>query len=124
MPTLLYIEDDRALHKVARRQLEKRGFTVVCADDGEAGLKAAEGDVDVVVVDLGLPGMSGVRVIESLRAEERTMRLPIVVVSARSDVQDHALALECGADAYHRKPVAWPALEEDLLRLLKDRTTT
>jgi DNA-binding response OmpR family regulator len=120
----LYIEDDRALHKVAQRQLERRGFVVVCADNGETGLKAAEGDVDVVMVDLGLPGMSGVRVIEALRADERTARLPIVVVSARGDVQDHALALECGADAFHKKPVKWPALEEEFVRLLQDRATT
>jgi DNA-binding response OmpR family regulator len=119
----LYIEDDHALHKVAQRQLERRGFTVVCVDNGEAGLKAAERGVDVVIVDLGLPGMSGVRVIEALRADERTTNVPVVVVSARGDVQDHALALECGADAFHKKPVKWPTLEDDLARLLKDRTT-
>ena len=123
MPSLLYIEDDRAQHKVVQRQLEKRGFTVVCADTGEEGLKIAQGDIDAVLVDLGLPGMSGVRVVEALRADERTARLPIVVLSARSGVNDHALALESGADAYHRKPVQWPALEAELLRLLQDRTT-
>jgi len=121
VPTILYIEDDRALQKVAQRQLEKRGCSVVCADDGEAGLEASLGGVDAVVVDLGLPGMSGVRVIEALRADERTARIPIVVVSARCDVQDHALALECGADAYHSKPVQWPAVEDELQRLMKER---
>ncbi len=123
MPTILYIEDDRSLQKVAQRQLEKRGFTMVCADDGEAGLALALRGIDAVVVDLGLPGMSGVRVVEALRADERTARMPIVVVSARADVQDHALALECGADAYHRKPVQWPALDDELQRLLKERAT-
>jgi DNA-binding response OmpR family regulator len=121
--TILYIEDDRAQHKVAHRQLEKHGFTIVCVDNGEDGLATAVQPVDAVVVDLGLPGISGVRVIEALRADERTASIPIVAVSARADVQDHALALECGADAYHRKPVKWPALEEDLLQLLRSRTS-
>jgi DNA-binding response OmpR family regulator len=118
---LLYIEDDRALHKLALKHFERRGFAVACADSGETGLKAAEAGVDAVVVDLGLPGMSGVRVIEALRAEERTARVPIVVVSGRTDVQDHALALESGADAFHAKPVRWPELEMELLQLLQER---
>jgi DNA-binding response OmpR family regulator len=116
---LLYIEDDRSLHKLANKHFAKR-FDVVCADNGEAGLQAAAAGIDAVVVDLGLPGMSGVRVIEALRAEERTARIPIIVVSGRTDVQDHALALESGADAFHPKPVRWPVLEDELTRLFAE----
>jgi two-component system response regulator PhoP len=118
---LLYIEDDRALHKLAEKHFAKRGFAVVFADTGEQGLQAAAAGVDAVVVDLGLPGMSGVRVIEALRADERTARIPILVVSGRTDVQDHALALESGADGFHPKPVKWPALEGELTQLLAAR---
>lgn len=121
MKKLLYIEDDRALHKLATKHFEQRGVTVACAETGEAGLRVATDGVDAVVVDLGLPGMSGVRVIEALRADERTARVPIVVVSGRGDVQDHALALECGADAFHMKPARWPALEQELTQLLGER---
>ena len=119
--TLLFIEDDRAIHKLALRHLQKAGFDVLVAASGEEALRAAEQGIDAAVVDLGLPGISGVRVIESLRAEERTARVPIVVASGRHDVQDHALALECGADAFLVKPIDWKALESELRRLLHER---
>ncbi len=118
---VLFIEDDRALHKLAERQLQRQGFSVVCVDSGEDGLKAAHTGVDAVIVDLGLPGIGGLHVIEVLRAQEHTAQLPVIVVTARCGLQDHALALECGADAFFEKPASWEALGDELRRLASER---
>jgi DNA-binding response OmpR family regulator len=67
--------------------------------------------------------MSGAAVIEALRAEQRTMHVPIVVVSARTTVADHTLALSAGADAFFEKPIKLKALDDELRRLWAARTT-
>ena len=119
VPTLLIIEDDVSVAKLLAKHFEKLGYVVRVAVSGEAGLAAiAVALPDAILCDLGLPGISGVAVIEAVRAEGRTSKLPVVVISARTHVQDHALALEAGADAYFDKPLKLKALEAELDKLL------
>ncbi len=119
MPALLVIEDDVGIARLLTRQLEKCGYLVHHVGSGEDALAFLQNnDVDAVVCDLGLPGISGVVVVEALRAQEKTRRLPIVVLSARVSVQDHTLSLEAGADAFFEKPIKLKALHEGLRMLL------
>ena len=83
---MLLIEDDQTAQKLVAKHFEKLGVVVIARDSGEAALdwlKSGEG-VDVVICDLGLPGISGVSVVESMRAEEATARVPIIVCSGRT----------------------------------------
>ena len=115
---LLLIEDDAALRLGLARQLEAEGYRVDQAADGEDGLfQAREYPVDLVIVDLGLPKLSGIAIIEALRGEGRT--LPILVLTARGSWQDKVRGLEAGADDYLVKPFEYPELAARVKALLR-----
>lgn len=115
---LLLIEDDAALRLGLARQLEAEGYRVDQAADGADGLfQASEYPVDLAVVDLGLPKMSGIDVIRRLRADGRT--LPILVLTARGSWQDKVVGLEAGADDYLVKPFEYPELAARVKALLR-----
>jgi two-component system response regulator PhoP len=106
---LLLIEDDAALRLGLARQLEADGYRVDQAADGEDGLfQAREYPVDLAIVDLGLPKLNGLTVVQRLRADGRTM--PILILTARSSWQDKVVGLEAGADDYLVKPFEYPEL--------------
>jgi len=115
---LLLIEDDAALRLGLARQLEAEGYRVDQAADGEDGLfQAREYPVDLVIVDLGLPKLNGIAIIEALRGEGRT--LPILVLTARGSWQDKVRGLEAGADDYLVKPFEYPELAARVKALLR-----
>ncbi|HEX5419062.1 MAG TPA: response regulator transcription factor [Gammaproteobacteria bacterium] len=100
---LLLVEDDETLGRSLTAQLERAGYSVQRAEDGTEGLYLArEYPLDVAVVDLGLPKLSGAEVIRALRAEGKD--LPILVLTARDRWQDKVEALKLGADDYVVKP--------------------
>jgi two-component system response regulator PhoP len=100
---ILVVEDEPALRDQLRTQLEERGYSVDAACDGEEGLfLGREHPMDLAVIDLGLPGMSGMALIRQLRALERDF--PILILTARDAWQDKVEGLESGADDYLTKP--------------------
>lgn len=100
---ILVVEDEAAIREVLKTQLAAAGFTVDVAADGEDGLFAGlEYPLDVAIVDLGLPRLSGLDLIRRLRAEKRSF--PILVLTARDRWQDKVEGLEAGADDYVSKP--------------------
>ncbi|HJR68519.1 MAG TPA: response regulator transcription factor [Gammaproteobacteria bacterium] len=100
---LLLVEDDPSLSQSLAAQLEKAGYTVEKSVDGREGLYyAREYPVDLAIVDLGLPSMSGVELIKHLRADGK--EYPILVLTARDRWQDKVEALKLGADDYVVKP--------------------
>jgi len=100
---VLLVEDDQTLSRSLRAQLERAGYRVQCAEDGREGLYyATEFAIDVAIVDLGLPGLSGVDLIKSVRAKGK--EYPILVLTARDRWQDKVEALKIGADDYVVKP--------------------
>jgi two-component system alkaline phosphatase synthesis response regulator PhoP len=102
MPTVLVVDDEPKIVQLARDYLEHAGFTVLTAGDGPSALHTARvRQPDLVVLDLGLPGVDGLEVMRSLRAAGST---PIVVVTARDTELDTLLGLEMGADDYMTKP--------------------
>jgi two-component system response regulator PhoP len=109
----LIIEDEQTLRETLQGELTRAGFTVDVAADGEEGLFAGlEYPIDVALVDLGLPKLSGLEVIRRLRAKDR--RFPILILTARDRWQDKVEGLDAGADDYVAKPFHF---EEVLARL-------
>ncbi|MBV9749044.1 MAG: response regulator transcription factor [Acetobacteraceae bacterium] len=100
---ILVVEDEPGIAKALQRGLEMARYRVETARDGRAGLEmATTGDYAVVILDLMLPGMDGLRVCEELR--ERRVRVPILMLTARGAVSDRVRGLEIGADDYLAKP--------------------
>jgi two-component system, OmpR family, response regulator PhoP len=115
---LLLIEDDAALRLGLARQLEADGYRVDQAGDGEDGLfQAREYPVDLAIVDLGLPKLNGLTVVQRLRADGRS--LPVLVLTARGSWQDKVTGLEAGADDYLVKPFEYPELAARIKALLR-----
>jgi DNA-binding response OmpR family regulator len=100
--TILLVDDEDSVQKLLSYPLERDGFRVVHARDGEEALaRFAEEDVDLVVLDLMLPKLDGLEVCKRLRAEST---VPIIMLTARDDELDKVLGLELGADDYITKP--------------------
>jgi two-component system, OmpR family, response regulator PhoP len=115
---LLLIEDDAALRLPLARQLEAEGYRVDQARDGEEGLfLAQEYPVDLAIVDLGLPKLNGLTIVQRLRASGSTM--PLLILTARSSWQDKVSGLEAGADDYLTKPFEYPELAARVKALLR-----
>lgn len=115
---LLLIEDEAPLRLTLARRLEADGYRVDQAADGEDGLfQAREYPVDLAIVDLGLPKLNGLTVVQRLRADGRTM--PILILTARSGWQDKVTGLEAGADDYLVKPFEYPELAARIKALLR-----
>jgi len=103
--TILVVDDEPRIVELARDYLEHAGFAVVTAADGPTALTAArDKSPDLVVLDLGLPGLDGLDVTRQLRQGQATSALPIVMLTARDDELDKLLGLELGADDYLTKP--------------------
>ncbi len=101
-PTILLVDDEDSVRKVLAFPLEKDGYTVVQASDGEEALREfAATDVDLVVLDIMLPRLDGLEVCRRLRA---TSTVPIIMLTARDDELDKVIGLELGADDYITKP--------------------
>ena len=102
MQRILVVEDEMQIARTLRDYLEVAGFDVTVVGDGSAALASARGDrPDLVVLDLGLPGMDGLDVARELR---RTSATPIVMLTARGEESDRIVGLELGADDYLVKP--------------------
>src|SRR3989440_9477127 len=100
--TILVVDDEPRIVQLVRDYLEHGGFTVLTASSGPAALRTARtGRPDLVVLDLGLPGLDGLDVARSLRREGE---VPIIMLTARTDESDKLVGLELGADDYLTKP--------------------
>jgi two-component system response regulator PhoP len=110
---VLVVEDETELRELLGRALKKEGFAVdLCADGTDGVFYATEYPIDLAIVDLGLPGQSGMDIVRAVRKRER--KFPILILTARSDWQDKVQALEMGADDYVTKPFR---LEELMARV-------
>ncbi|MCU0264830.1 MAG: response regulator transcription factor [Actinomycetia bacterium] len=102
MATVLVVEDEKDIREVLRRYLERAGHAVLTTGSGAEALRILRGPgVDVLLLDLGLPDVDGVEILREVR---RSGRLPVLVLTARSDVEDRIRGLELGADDYVTKP--------------------
>jgi two-component system phosphate regulon response regulator PhoB len=119
-PTILVVEDEVPLLTLLRYNLEKQGFRVEEAADGqEALLRIAEARPDLVLLDWMLPALSGLEVCRQIRRRPATRDLPIIMVTARTEDQDAVRALDLGADGYITKPFAMEGLLARIRALLR-----
>jgi DNA-binding response OmpR family regulator len=122
MSRVLIAEDEPRIASFIEKGLRANGFsTTVAADGGAARAQAASGEFDLLVLDIGLPGMDGFEVLRRLRAERNP--IPVIILTARDSVQDTVAGLEGGADDYMPKPFRFEELLARVrLRLTSDRT--
>ncbi len=110
-PYILVIEDEDALSTLLQYNLEKEGYRVVVAPDGEEGLlRVEEQSPDLVVLDWMLPKVSGIEVCRRLRSRHETRNLPIILLTARGEESDRVRGLDTGADDYLTKPFSMTEL--------------
>jgi two-component system, OmpR family, alkaline phosphatase synthesis response regulator PhoP len=103
--TILVVDDEPAIVQIARDYLERAGFRVISAGDGNIALRMARTEQpSLIVLDLMLPGMDGLDVTRALRAEPATRNVPIIMLTARVDEMDRLIGLELGSDDYMTKP--------------------
>jgi len=119
-PTILVVEDEAAITTMLRYNLEKQGYRVREAGDGqEALLQVAEEKPDLVLLDWMLPSLSGLEVCRQLRRRPQTRDLPIIMLTARAGDQDAVRGLDTGADDYITKPFNMVALLARVRALLR-----
>jgi len=117
---VMVIEDEKEIRELIRYNLEREGFRVYAAADGEEGLRRLNASrPDVVVLDLMLPGRNGLEVLREVRGSPATRNLPVMVLTARSAEMDRLLGFENGADDYLTKPFSPRELVARLHALLR-----
>jgi two-component system, OmpR family, alkaline phosphatase synthesis response regulator PhoP len=112
---VLVVEDTESVRALISYMLRRRGYEVVAVDNGPDALSRAMDDIDVVVMDVGLPGLNGLEVCRRLRAEPATALLPVILLTGRGHQEDVRDGLRAGANDFLTKPFQ----EADLLSALK-----
>jgi CheY-like chemotaxis protein len=119
---ILIVDDDELGGRLLGRQLEGRGYSVAIASSGETALQwLKDGQTDVVLLDINMPGMSGTETLKQIRANDRTRTLPVIMVTASSDVANMLECVDHGADGYITKPIDFSWLNNCIVSSLKVR---
>ncbi|HJC08866.1 MAG TPA: response regulator transcription factor [Candidatus Gemmiger stercorigallinarum] len=113
---ILLIEDDQDIREGVRILLESESYTVTEADSGEAGLRLLTGDTDLVILDVMMPGMSGLKTCEEIR---KTSYVPILFLTAKAQESDKLIGLMAGGDDYLAKPFSYAELLGRVKALLR-----
>jgi len=118
--TILFIEDEEDIFEIVRYNLEKEGFNVLSAISGEVGQsKVLSHKPDLILLDLMLPGISGLELCKRLKQDENTRDIPIIMVTAKSEDADIVTGLELGAEDYITKPFSPRVLVARVLSVLR-----
>ena len=106
MTTILIIEDNEMNRDMLSRRLERKGYKVLIAVDGEKGLEVARANTpDLILMDMSLPVVDGWEATRRLKADERLKHIPVVALTAHAMANDRDKALEAGCDDYDTKPI-------------------
>ena len=118
---ILLVDDEPSIVKMVGKRLEVEGFDVVIAMDGQEGLAKAQAEhPDLIILDLMLPKLNGYEVCTMLKQDTRYQKIPIVLFTAKAQDKDEKLGMECGANAYVRKPFRAQELLEKIRALLAE----
>lgn len=102
---ILVVDDEEDILELVRYNLSREGYNVLCASTGEEGLNTAKSKLpDLIILDLMLPGIDGLDVARSLKNEENTKNIPVIMLTAKGEEADVVTGLEMGADDYISKP--------------------
>jgi CheY-like chemotaxis protein len=119
MAKILLVEDNEMNRDMLSRRLERKGYQILCAVDGQEGVsKALTDQPDLILMDMSLPVVDGWEATRRVKADERTKRIPIIALTAHAMQGDEVKAKEAGCDDYDVKPVELPRLLEKMERLL------
>lgn len=121
MTRILVVDDEPQIVSLVVRALRAEGYETIVADDGPAALeRAGEGDIDLVILDVGLPSLDGFEVLRALRAGGQ--RMPVIMLTARSSTRDAVEGLDAGASDYVPKPFSVAELMARVRSRLRERT--
>ncbi|MGB9802735.1 response regulator, partial [Desulfofundulus sp.] len=105
MSRILVVDDEEHIVELLRFNLEKEGYQVITATDGNTAIEMARSQrPDLILLDVMLPGQDGLAVCRTLQQEAETRHIPVIMISARGEELDKVLGLEMGADDYVTKP--------------------
>ena len=108
---ILLVEDNELNRDMLTRRLKRKGFTVLCAENGQEGIDVAKSKIpDIILMDLSLPVVDGWTAAERLKADATTKSIPIIALTAHAMKGDRERALEAGCDDYDTKPIDFERL--------------
>src|ERR1051325_11434968 len=124
MPKILIVEDNEENRDSLSRRLQRRGFEVLSAGDGNVGVAMAQSEKpDLVLMDMNMPVLDGWEATRQIKAAPETQDLPVIALTAHAMSGDRDRALGVGCADYHTKPVDFPKLLAQIEAILKNRAT-
>jgi two-component system, cell cycle response regulator DivK len=125
MARILVVEDNEMNRDMLARRLQRRGYDVLTAADGQQGVAATlEQLPDLVLMDLSLPLLDGWQATRSIKRDQRTRHIPVIALTAHAMVTDRDAAMEAGCDDFDTKPLEFERLLEKITRLMNGTATT
>jgi two-component system cell cycle response regulator DivK len=122
MPKILLVEDNEMNRDMLSRRLQRRGYEVVIAVDGQEGVALAQAEApDLILMDMSLPVMDGWEATRQLKAASETIAIPVIALTAHAMSGDREKAMEAGCDDYDAKPIDLPRLLAKIEALLRRR---
>ena len=119
MPKILLVEDNEMNRDMLSRRLQRRGYEVVIAVDGQEGVALAQAEApDLILMDMSLPVMDGWEATRQLKAASETMAIPVIALTAHAMSGDREKAMDAGCDDYDAKPIELPRLLAKIEALL------
>ncbi|MEI7865306.1 MAG: response regulator [Chthoniobacterales bacterium] len=121
MPKILIVEDNEMNRDMLSRRLERRGFTVIMAVDGQQGVDMARREMpDIILMDMSLPVMDGWTATQTIKGDAEMSGIPVIALTAHAMAGDREKAMAAGCDDYDTKPIELPRLLEKIQKFLPD----
>ena len=121
MPKILIVEDNEMNRDMLSRRLERRGFAIVMAVDGQQGVDMARSEKpDLILMDMSLPVMDGWTATRTIKDDVEMAKIPVIALTAHAMAGDREKAMEAGCDDYDTKPIELPRLLEKIGKFLPD----
>lgn len=125
MAKILLVEDNEMNRDMLSRRLERRGYQVAIAVDGEQGVAVAQSEApDLILMDMSLPVLNGWEAVRQLKAASETRAIPIIALTAHAMLGDREKAIEAGCDDFDTKPIELPRLLDKIEALLARKRKT
>jgi two-component system cell cycle response regulator DivK len=119
MPKILIVEDNEMNRDMLSRRLERRGFVIVMAMDGQQGVEMTRSErPDLILMDMSLPVMDGWAATQAIKADPELSKIPVIALTAHAMAGDREKAMAAGCDDYDTKPIELPRLLEKIGKFL------